>query len=131
MNHDRKIESRSDFQLGLEPAPLEPPRRVIVKVIQAGLANGDDFGVRSGELPDRLEVGVRGLRNGVGMDPRRRPERRMTLRELRSNPGILEIRSDRDHAGDARLQRRIENGPPILVEAAVCEMAVTVEHGPS
>ncbi len=26
------------------------------------------------------------------------------------------------------MERRIENGRPILIEAAVCEMAVTVEH---
>jgi len=74
----------------------------------------------------------------VGMDPGCRPERRVTPRQLRvaphqlrGGPGILEIRSNRDDAGDTCMEGRVENGRPILVEAAVCEMAVTVEHSAS
>ena len=54
---------------------------------------------------------------------------RMAPRQLRSGPGILEIGSDRDDTSDAGLKGRIENGRPIFVEAAIREMAVTVEHG--
>ena len=70
----------------------------------------------------------RGLRDRVRMDTRRRPEPAVTLGECRRSPGILEVRGNRDDTGDARLRRRIENGGPILIEAAVGEMAVTVEH---
>ena len=44
MNHDGKIEVGGKFQVRLEPAPLEPPGRVIMEVVQAGLADGDDLG---------------------------------------------------------------------------------------
>ena len=101
---------------------------MIAEVIQAGLADSDDCGVRSGQLPDLREIGVLGFRDLVGMDAGCRPECRMTPRQLRGDSGILEIRSNRDHPGDARIQRRIENGRPIFVEAVIREMAVTVEH---
>ena len=128
MDHQRQTQLAGQPELVLEPSPLELPRRVIVEVVQTGFTDGYNFGPAGGQLPDPLQVVVSRLRYLVRVNSGGGPHAVVRGSQLCSDVGVFEMRGDGDDAGHTGLAGPSDDGRPIVVEAAVRQMAVAVEH---
>ncbi len=127
VNHGRQPQFRGEFKLPREGPRLVRARRVLVEIVQPGLAEGDDARLFRKFAQGRQRRRVRILRL-IRMQTHRRenpvPRQRQRL------PAVLERIPDNDKPVEP-VQRAREYRLPVFTELAALQVAVCVDqrHG--
>ena len=122
MDDERLAELGGEVGLRAEELRLALARRVVAEVVEPGLADGDGLRMRE-QLAERVEVGL--LPGLVRMDPERRRDAFLALRDREGRAARVEARADRDDARDARGPRPVERTGRVLERV---EVRVRVDH---
>ena len=100
VDDQRQLELARQRDLGAKDALGDVGRRVIVMIVETGLADADAFRMR-GERADRRGVGLGLLGGVVGMGADGEIDRRKALGDRPQSVGLRDAGRDRRHALDA------------------------------
>src|SRR5450432_556044 len=129
MNDNRLARRRRNRHLFDERGFLRLARREIVVVVQAYLANGDHLSMRE-QLGNEAEISWSSLRRIVRVDPNRRIERRILVRQ--SNTGLEIGRAiagtDSDHVFHSGRERPFDHLIAIGVKLRAVQVTVGVDQ---
>ena len=110
-----------------KPCACACPRRLVVVVVEPGLADRHDLRMR--RQPDQLVGGDVGLLGGiVRMRADRAIDLVMRLGDRKHAGKALHARRDRHHAADARGDRARDHRVALLGEVGKVEVAVAVDE---
>ena len=118
-----------ELELCLEPPSLQLPRGVVVEEVEAGLTDGHHLRPTRRQLPDSVQVFLARLGHLMRVNTGGGPYPVVGGSEIDGGTGVFQIRRDGDEARHPGPAGPIDDGRPIFVEAAVRQMAVTIEHG--
>ena len=113
-----------------KPLPLNLDRAIVPISIQAGLANGHDSFI-AGHRRDSLPIGFRGLLAIIGMDPNRRPDVVVLIRQIQTRLTGIDPRPDGSHAHKTRVSGVLQNLIKIFDKLIVGQVSVCIKkrHG--
>ena len=131
MDDHWKVKLPRDRNLGPKTVSLKVPRRIIVVVVESGLANRNTFRVvgrrADGVRVTGLRLGSRVMRMDAGAEPD-------IVKCLGNAPWLIrrcQFHANRDDAAHTRLTRTGENAGKVLGKLRVVEMGVAVDdHEP-
>ncbi len=125
---DRFTHFDREAQLCFESAPLRIAGRVVPKIVQAALADGDDL-VLGCKLGETGHHGIGQIARMVRVQTCCRPEQAfMALSERYGSSRRVEIGSGDDHASDPGLDRAFDDMVEVVLETVVRQIRANVDQ---